>query len=511
MASSNLRSKIQEDHLTCTICYNLFTRPKALPCLHTFCEHCLREYVSSRGYETDGEFPCPICRKTIQIPLGGIQDFTDNHIVRSLCETVDQDNGPEKPTPKPRRSLQPKTDDAFSASQSSQSPPPPYSMIFTGTSDHANTTCGIIQTPAVSATQHSQIAYPPIGFVLPDSTTGCVGGNADLTLRPVSVTSAPSPASYPSGSLYPSVPPFSLESSSSACSEGLILKFGKKGADITDFHKPFGLAVSKTGDFVVTDMGGNRIFIFRNDGELKKRLTCECPIKDVAVNDRNELLVTVKKQGAGFRCYDLTGRCLGEHGKFSIYEETQGIAPLLSGGLVISETKNHSVHILTNQYKMSTKIGRKGKGDGYFQSPSFVATDSKDNIIVSDEVNHYVQVFNAHGKFKLRFGSEGSRSGQLSQPKGICTDVDNNIIIADSGNYRVEMFSSHGQYIRTIVKETNKLGVDVKPINVAMTPQGNVSVLLTGPYFAEVRVYRPHHSSPAVPSVKDSTTWYFVN
>ena len=71
----SLRSKIREDHLTCTICFNSFTAPKALPCLHTFCEGCIRDYVSGRGYEAQGQFPCPVCRADIPIPPGGIAAF----------------------------------------------------------------------------------------------------------------------------------------------------------------------------------------------------------------------------------------------------------------------------------------------------------------------------------------------------------------------------------------------------------------------------------------------------
>ena len=281
---------------------------------------------------------------------------------------------------------------------------------------------------------------------------------------------------------------------------------------MTDFHKPFGLAVSDNCDYVVTDVGGNRIFVFDYRGEPKKAFHADCRIKDVAVNSNNEVLVVVNKPGAALRCYDMSGRFLAEHGKFITHEETQGIALLSSGGAVVTGTQNHNVYILNDQYKLSSKFGRKGTGDGYFQSPAFVATDSKSHIIVSDDVNHNVQVFNNQGKFKVRFGGKGSSRGQLLHPMGIVTDADDNIIVADSGNCRVEMFTSRGLHVRTIVSGTERLGEDVRPVNVAMTPRGNVAVLMKGNYFAEVRVYSPSASSSHGPaSVKDSATWYLVN
>ena len=77
----SLRSKIREDHLTCTICFNNFTHPKALPCLHTFCEGCIRDFVMGRGFDVQGQFPCPVCRLEIPIPSGGIAAFPVGYIM----------------------------------------------------------------------------------------------------------------------------------------------------------------------------------------------------------------------------------------------------------------------------------------------------------------------------------------------------------------------------------------------------------------------------------------------
>lgn len=515
MSTVNLRSKIEEDHLTCTICFNVFTKPKALPCLHTFCEQCLREYVVSRGYEPSGEFPCPICRATVQIPAGGFQQFPDNHLVKSLSDTVDVTK--TKPTPKPRKSLQPKPDDAATGA------PPPYSSAppFEGGASPEPGYYGGVGgggQPQYPPPQYDPPPYYPAPPNFPSANSQNFPGVGnteipDLNLQAVTISGAPSPNPYPSGPvLYPTIPPPSSETAASACTKGLQLRFGKKGASVTDFHKPFGLAVSDDCDYVVTDVGGNRIFVFDYRGEPKKAFHTDCRIKDVAVNSKSDILVVVNKPGAALRCFDMSGRFLGEHGKFITHEETQGIALLNSGGAVITGTQNHSVYILTDQYRLSSKFGRKGTGDGYFQSPAFVATDSHGHIIVSDNVNHNVQIFNSQGKFKARFGGKGPHRGELLHPMGVVTDADDNIIVADSGNYRVQMFTSKGSHIRTIVSGTDQLGEDVRPVNVAMTPRGNVAVLMTGNYFAEVRVYSTSTTCSSVPaSVKDSTTWYLVN
>lgn len=66
----SLRSRIKEDFLTCSICFNNFTQPKALPCLHTYCLDCLQAYVTSCA--TAEKFPCPMCRQEVSIPPQGL-------------------------------------------------------------------------------------------------------------------------------------------------------------------------------------------------------------------------------------------------------------------------------------------------------------------------------------------------------------------------------------------------------------------------------------------------------
>lgn len=88
---ASLKEKLQEEFLSCKICLEPFIKPKALPCLHSFCEHCLRDYVRRHPGEKPGHFPCPMCRKDTHIPANGIGDFQDNFLLLSLSDTLDED------------------------------------------------------------------------------------------------------------------------------------------------------------------------------------------------------------------------------------------------------------------------------------------------------------------------------------------------------------------------------------------------------------------------------------
>lgn len=98
---SSLREKLQEEFLSCKICLESFIKPKALPCLHSFCEHCLRDYVRRHPGEKPGHFPCPMCRKDTKIPERGIGDFQDNFLLLSLSDTLEEDEEPWKFSPSP--------------------------------------------------------------------------------------------------------------------------------------------------------------------------------------------------------------------------------------------------------------------------------------------------------------------------------------------------------------------------------------------------------------------------
>lgn len=560
-ASGNIGTQITEEHLTCIICFNKFTKPKALPCLHTFCESCLHDYVVSRNYESHGKFPCPICRMETHLPSLGIQAFPDNHLVASLSDTVNQLEIP-RPVPKPRKSLGQVVDGnsaswcspsgaTTDSSQMSQSKfpvsedidihcssgpddfqmvdeqvtdycpnqvdesPPPYSSVADTHPDknhhtHHHKVCSndtdsswmvVVgsksNTSTTNSNQHHKQAGIPasIGWnVNPlESLNPPTGQLPNYSNHPQNTVSDLSrrDANAP---LYPNIPMNSDQNI--ACSENLMLRFGKQGSTAGDFIKPLGLAISKDGHYIISDSGGdqNRFLIFNSGGEITRAFKCGCPVRDIAVTQNNELIAAIQKANTGFRRFDfLNCQLKGEFGRFFTFEEVSGIAELNNKGIVLTGVSGHCIYVLTDQMKLQTKFGRKGNGDGYFSHPGYVAVNSKNHILVSDKANSCIQVFNIEGKFKLRFGSSGTRHGQLELPMGICVDSADNIIIADSGNFRVEVFSSRGNYLSSVIRDTWQLGENVRPVNVAVTPTGKIAVLLQGPYFAEVRVFSSRH------------------
>ncbi|CAH1250620.1 TRIM56 [Branchiostoma lanceolatum] len=79
-------SKISGDFLECTICLEPFKDPKVLPCLHTFCEDCLKKFIAQD--KVKNKFQCPTCRTETVLPKGGVASFKNNFFVKTLSDTV---------------------------------------------------------------------------------------------------------------------------------------------------------------------------------------------------------------------------------------------------------------------------------------------------------------------------------------------------------------------------------------------------------------------------------------
>ncbi|XP_070571159.1 tripartite motif-containing protein 3-like [Ptychodera flava] len=73
--------QIGKDFLSCVICFERYTNPKVLPCLHTYCEQCLLNLV-----ENQGVLNCPTCKAPCPLPLGGVQALESNFFMAGLIE-----------------------------------------------------------------------------------------------------------------------------------------------------------------------------------------------------------------------------------------------------------------------------------------------------------------------------------------------------------------------------------------------------------------------------------------
>ena len=75
------------EEVSCSVCMCKFTDPKQLPCLHSFCLHCLNRI--QRTSANPDVVACPECRQEFRVPgNGNLQDLSTNFRINSLLDVL---------------------------------------------------------------------------------------------------------------------------------------------------------------------------------------------------------------------------------------------------------------------------------------------------------------------------------------------------------------------------------------------------------------------------------------
>ena len=89
---ANDELKNVEERLRCAICTGIFTSPRMLPCLHTYCETpCITALVEQAANAVGGkvEIRCPLCCASCVLPEGGVAGLPRNIFVADLVEVME--------------------------------------------------------------------------------------------------------------------------------------------------------------------------------------------------------------------------------------------------------------------------------------------------------------------------------------------------------------------------------------------------------------------------------------
>ena len=87
-------TKVKED-LTCSVCLDIYTDPKSLPCLHAFCHKCLddlpkeKKPTGKRDLQCECDtfqhyITCPTCRRQEELPAEGVDCFPKAYYLNNL-------------------------------------------------------------------------------------------------------------------------------------------------------------------------------------------------------------------------------------------------------------------------------------------------------------------------------------------------------------------------------------------------------------------------------------------
>ena len=231
---------------------------------------------------------------------------------------------------------------------------------------------------------------------------------------------------------------------------------------ITGVNKPYGVAVSKSGEVVVSEHSRHCISVYSRDGKKIRSFGSKGSgigqfkyPHGVAISSDNCIIVA-DEINHRIQMFTMEGKFLksvGQHGNKPLqFNQPSGVAVHSSGKVFVTESSNHLIQVLNPDFSYSHMFGSYGSEPGQIIQPHSVAIGSDGVVYVTDYCNHRVLLFSAEGQFISTFGSEGSQHGQLYRPTGICVDSTNTVYVTGY-NHRVSVYTSSGQFIKCFGKQ----------------------------------------------------------
>ncbi len=249
--------------------------------------------------------------------------------------------------------------------------------------------------------------------------------------------------------------------------------------------EPYGVALGKKGEVIVTELSRDSVSIFSSDGKKLRSFGTPgsgkgqfaSPIGQfaspggVAVDGEGNILVADSYNNR-IQKFTSSGQFLKVTRDVQ-FSSPQGIAFNSSNNKIyVTDYYYHRVQVLNSDLTYSSTIGRRGSGNGEFSSPWGISCDSTGKVYVADSNNHRIQVFTAEGTFLMQFGKRGENEGNLNYPAGIVIDTSGLIYVSEYGNSRISVFTSEGQFISTFGRRGSGPGEFNSPRGLAVNKDG---------------------------------------
>ena len=138
---------------------------------------------------------------------------------------------------------------------------------------------------------------------------------------------------------------------------------------------------------------------------------------------------------------------------------------------------HHSPFVVQVKERRLEIVGELDLKGEILKSPHKIAVNSKGLIAVTDWDGHCILAFDKEGKYPRKFGSKGKRAGQLNHPTGVTYLNDDHILVADVGNNRIQQFNVHtGNFVKAFGKYGTGEGELSDPEDVCMDCEGRVVI-----------------------------------
>ena len=490
------------DEVSCSVCMCTFTDPKQLPCLHSFCLHCLNGIQRTSGVH--GKITCPECRRQFQIPgSGNPSELPTNFRINSLldvlaikeCSTANVKCGNcDKRsaqtlycfqccsfwceecilghniirTNKEHKTLAPKhfQDQDFEAvlkrpafCQKKHHEKEELKFFCKSCKVAIYNTCAVTlheghgKMPLQEATDARKIQINSVITSLKDKMVEkrkeakkfnqkckeVQAGVADVKSQvQTNVDKMIAIIEARKQEVYEAV-----DNQAKKSLETLSQKKGK----VENQVKMIESAIEQTEslmkrNFSTEILGFNETFDkTMQEQDIQENHDTECTPR-FSFTKSEKLINVLNSEGIGNVKIVFSATKLQQSGKES--------------SKVIARTKGVNVRdspleaqVQTKRYIPVLSFGQGGESVGMLNEPWGVAVNDHDVIAVTEILNHRVSVFRSDGTHLRSFGKKDQNNGGLAEPSGIAFDSLGNIVVTDCENHRVQVFDRNGKFLRT--------------------------------------------------------------
>jgi sugar lactone lactonase YvrE len=228
------------------------------------------------------------------------------------------------------------------------------------------------------------------------------------------------------------------------------------------FSDPFGIAVDNRGNVIIADAGqSNRIRVITAKGKVGL----------LAGSDE------------GYR-----------DGSAAVaqFNTPSGIALDKDNNIIIADTSNNRIRMLTADLKVTTVAGSGDAGfkdgpasEAQFDGPIGVAVDRRGNIFVADAYNDRIRKISTDGNVTTiagagspGFGDGAGAEALFDTPCGVAVDDKGNVFVADTGNRAIRKITAQGEVTAIAGGEradgngqSNEIGFS-RPVGLLVTHDG---------------------------------------
>ena len=524
------------DELSCSVCMCTFTDPKQLPCLHSFCLHCLNGIQRTSGVR--GKITCPECRRQFQIPgSGNPSELPTNFRINSLldvlaikeCSTANVKCGNCD-----KRSAQ--TLYCFQCCSFWCEECILGHNIIRTNKEHKTLALkhfqdqdfeAVLKRPAFCQKKHHEkeelkffcksckVAICNTCAVTLHEGHGKMPLQEATDARKIHVNSMITSLKVKMEEKRKAIEQFNQKS----------MEFQAKVADVksqvqTNVDQMIAIIEARKQDvFDAVDDQANKSL--ETLSQKKGKVENQVKIIESAIEQTESLMKrNFSTEILGFN--ETFDKILQEQGtqenrdtdcipRFRFTKSEKLINVLNSEGIgnvktVFSETKSQQseakgkesskvisgnkganapdsplkAQLQTRSYRPVLSFGQEGKSIGMLKYPLGVAVNDRDEIAVTELCNSRVSVFSSDGTHLRSFGREGQKNGEFMEPSGIAFDSLGNIVVTDCKNHRVQVFDRNGKFLRKF-GEDGSLDHQLKnPEGLSINGNGDIIVTDTG-------------------------------